>query len=287
MKKITNEFDSKVVDDFIESLQSKLPQYHIDVNNANDFETLLKEKENCHKCKGINDCKNEHRGFYTSFSDDNFLLVECNYKKELKKENLKDSLIKTLYLPKKILEADICDYYVNSESRKKIHASMINYITNYDRNNLNKGLYLFGNFSVGKTYTLACLANELEKNNISCLLIYFPDLVSDLKNAIGTSRYELLINMLKSVDVLMLDDLGSENMTPWLRDEVIGPIINYRLLEGKSIFISSNITPGDLVNHFAIDKAPQSKIKGERIVSRLKDLVTSICMDDCSVIRRG
>lgn len=286
MKKITNEYDSKIVDDFIESLQSRLPQYHIDVNNANDFEILLNERENCSNCRGINDCKNEHRGYYTTVLNDNFSLTECDYKKELRKENLKDSLIKTLYLPKKILEADIMDYYVNSESRKKIYASMTNYITNYNRNTLNKGLYLFGNFSVGKTYTLACLANELARNNISCLLIYFPDLVADLKNAIGSPRYEALINMLKSVDVLMLDDLGSENMTPWLRDEVIGPIINYRLLEGKSIFISSNITPGDLVNHFAIDKAPQSRIKGERIVSRLKDLVTSICMDDCNVIRR-
>ena len=199
---------------------------------------------------------------------------------------MKDSLIKTLYLPKKILEANIKDYYTNSESRKKIYTAIVNFITNYDPNSINKGLYLFGNFSVGKTYTLACLANELARKNISCLLIYFPDLVSDLKNAIGTTRFESLINMLKTVDVLMLDDLGSENMTPWLRDEIIGPIINYRLLEGKTLFISSNIPPADLVDHFSIDKAPQNRIKGERIVSRLKDLVTSISMDDCNPIRR-
>ena len=202
------------------------------------------------------------------------------------KADEKDSMIKTIELTKKILVANINYYYTNSESRKKIYTAIVNFVTNYDSNSMNKGLYLFGNFSVGKTYTLACLANELARKNISCLLIYFPDLVSDLKNAIGSTRFESLINMLKTVDVLMLDDLGSENMTPWLRDEILGPIINYRLLEGKTLFISSNIPPIELVNHFSIDKAPQNRIKGERIVSRVKDLVTSISMDDCNPIRR-
>lgn len=286
MRKIEIEFDAKAVDEYVLKLKEKLPQYDINVNNANDFEILLHERENCINCKGLNCCLNGNKGLYTVFTDGKFSLVDCEYKKEARNESLKDSLIKTLYLPKKILEANIKDYYTNSESRKKIYTAIVNFVTNYDSNSMNKGLYLFGNFSVGKTYTLACLANELARKNISCLLIYFPDLVSDLKNAIGTTRFESLINMLKTVDVLMLDDLGSENMTPWLRDEILGPIINYRLLEGKTLFISSNIPPIELVNHFSIDKAPQNRIKGERIVSRLKDLVTSISMDDCNPIRR-
>ena len=286
MRKIEIEFDAKAVDEYVLKLKEKLPQYDINVNNANDFEILLHERENCINCKGLNWCLNGNKGLYTVFNDGKFSLVDCEYKKEARNESLKDSLIKTLYLPKKILEANIKDYYTNSESRKKIYTAIVNFVTNYDSNSMNKGLYLFGNFSVGKTYTLACLANELARKNISCLLIYFPDLVSDLKNAIGTTRFESLINMLKTVDVLMLDDLGSENMTPWLRDEILGPIINYRLLEGKTLFISSNIPPIELVNHFSIDKAPQNRIKGERIVSRLKDLVTSISMDDCNPIRR-
>ena len=286
MRKIEIEFDAKAVDEYVLKLKEKLPQYDINVNNANDFEILLHERENCINCKGLNCCLNGNKGLYTVFNDGKFSLVDCEYKKEARNESLKDSLIKTLYLPKKILEANIKDYYTNSESRKKIFTAIVNFVTNYDSNSMNKGLYLFGNFSVGKTYTLACLANELARKNISCLLIYFPDLVSDLKNAIGTTRFESLINMLKTVDVLMLDDLGSENMTPWLRDEILGPIINYRLLEGKTLFISSNIPPIELVNHFSIDKAPQNRIKGERIVSRLKDLVTSISMDDCNPIRR-
>ena len=118
-------------------------------------------------------------------------------------------------------------------------------------------------------------------------MIYFPDLVTDLKNAISdNNRYQSLINMLKSVPVLMLDDLGSENMTPWIRDEILGPVINYRVLENKPVFISSNIKPGDLKNHLAIDKSSESVLKADRIISRLNALMVSINMDDSNKYSR-
>ena len=143
-----------------------------------------------------------------------------------------------------------------------------------------KGLYLYGDFAVGKTYTLAVIANELSKKDKSSLLIYFPDLVIELKNSIGTDKFQELINMLKDVDVLMLDDLGSENMTSWLRDEILGPVINYRLMENKPLFISSNIKPGELEDHLAIDKSRENVMKAKRIISRLNDMVNAIDMSD-------
>ena len=92
--------------------------------------------------------------------------------------------------------------------------------------------------------------------------------------------------MLKDVDVLMLDDLGSENMTSWLRDEILGPVINYRLMENKPVFISSNIKPGDLEEHLAIDKAKENVLKARRIISRLNDMVDCIDMSDSEKYRR-
>lgn len=283
MKKINFNIDNKGINEYITSVQKEVPEYIVDITNVNDFSILLEERKNCKYCNSLSECKNKNYGHYTIFKDDCFSLVACEMYKALEQ---RENLIQTLYLPQKILDAKIEDYYTNSESRKKIYSSMINFITNYDSNKLNKGLYLFGGFSLGKTYTLATMANELAKKNISCLLIFFPDLVSDLKSAISTPRYTSLINMLKEVDVLMLDDLGSENMTPWLRDDVLGPILNYRLLENKSVFISSNISPSNLVNHLSIDKTPESKLKGERIVSRLHSLVVAISMDDCEKIKR-
>ena len=71
-----------------------------------------------------------------------------------------------------------------------------------------------------------------------------------------------------------------ENMTPWLRDEVLGPIVNYRMNLKKPIFISSNIEPKDLKNHFMMNGSEEEKVKAGRISSRLNSLVNAISMND-------
>lgn len=285
MRKIELASNDEVVDKYVAQIQKLYPMYLVNVNNVNDFQIMHEEFKNCSSCKGLNDCKNANVGYITKYENNEFCLRECKYKSELKAQNNKSSLIKTLYLPKNILDARLENFDVNTESRKKIYSQLSSFISNYG-NSKQKGLYLYGSFSIGKTYTLACIANELAKNNISSLLIYFPDLVSDLKNALGTSRFEELINMLKSIDVLMLDDIGSENMTPWLRDEILGPILNYRVLEEKPIFISSNISPNDITAHFAIDKSPSSILKAQRIVSRLTSLAYIVDMSDSMKYKR-
>lgn len=289
MKKIeidTN-VDKNLINDFISDIQKEFPEYAINNQNVIEFSLLLESNKKCVKCKGLDFCDNENKGFKLIYEDDAFKYSPCRYLNDFNKKNKNKSLIKTLYLPSKILEARIDNYDINSESRKKIFAKINEFITATRNGEYAKGLYLYGTFSIGKTYTLACIANELARNNIESLLIYFPDLVTDLKNAISdNNRYQSLINMLKSVPVLMLDDLGSENMTPWIRDEILGPIINYRVLENKPVFISSNIKPNELKNHLAIDKLSESNLKAERIISRLNALMVSINMDDSNKYSR-
>lgn len=284
MRKIEQNVNNKIVDDYIKELQDKLPQYKIDLNNVNDFSVMLEETENCKNCLGLSECKNNTKGYFTKYENNDFSYAECQYKKENRLQNENDSLIQTLYISRRVLNAKLEDFDVNTESRKKIFNHIGSFLSKTEEKKM--GLYLYGTFSIGKTFTLSCIANELKKANKECLLIYFPDLVVDLKNAIGTDRFPLLINMLKSIDILMLDDLGSENMTAWIRDEILGPVINYRLLEDKPVFISSNIEPKELVNHLAIDKSSANQLKAERIVSRLQGLVLPICMDDTNRYKR-
>ena len=192
-------------------------------------------------------------------------------------------LIKTLFIPQRILNADLAYFDNTTKNREKI----LTYITNFINSTLNKeympGLYMYGDFSTGKTYILGCIANELARNNIKSLIIYFPDLVVELKSAIGTPRFDELLNHLKSVDVLLLDDLGSENMTPWLRDEILGPVLNYRLMEEKPVFVSSNMSINDLKIHLNVEKG--NDLKAQRIISRLTGLVKQIELDNNSYKR--
>ena len=275
--------DKKAIEDFIKEIQKEFPNHDVNVNNVNDFAICLEQKKNCKDCLGLKYCQNSENGHYTAFVGNGFVSVPCKYKKENEAKN--HSLIKTLYLPSEVLNATLENFEANTDSRKKIYKHIVETIGN-KKEDFYKGLYLYGTFSIGKTYNLAVIANELSKNNIKSLLIYFPDLVLDLKNAMGTPRFEELVNMLKSIDVLMLDDVGSENITPWVRDEILGPVINYRMMAELPMYISSNLNPADLTKHLSIDNSPQGVLKAKRIVSRMTSLLSPIDMDDSKRYKR-
>lgn len=267
------------INKYIDEIKKQFPDCDVNLYNVNDFQLVLQEEANCKKCLGLYQCKNSTKGLRCALVDGNFSAVECKYKKDLNNKLNHNDLIKTFYMPSSIKEYTFENYDLNCESREKIFKRSLEFIANFGKEN-SKGLYLYGSNSKGKTYTLGCIANELAKANIKSLLIYFPDLVSDLKQSLNDNRFSDIINMLKEIDVLMLDDLGAENMTPWLRDEILGPILNYRVLEHKPIFISSNIPPNDLRSHLQIDKMKSSEVKANRILSRLTSLTSSINMDD-------
>ena len=287
MKKLENDtFDPQNAESYVNEIKKIFPRENISILNVNDYYEVYNNSRNCMFCKGIENCKNRDRGYALKVNNGMFYQEACKYEKQRLERSKKTSLINTLYLPQKILDALIDEYNINSDSRKKIMVQITKFLNDLKSGEKAKGLYLFGDFAVGKTYTLAVIANEVSKMDKTSLLIYFPDLVLELKNSIGTDRFQELVNMLKDVDVLMLDDLGSENMTTWLRDEILGPVINYRLMENKPLFISSNIKPGDLEEHLATDKTKENIMKAKRIISRLNDMVDCIDMSDCEKYTR-
>ncbi len=280
-----NQFDEKELEKYIKEIQSHFPNVEVTLDNVNDCSLVLTERQNCRNCPGLHSCKNQVKGFMTDMVEDKFTSIPCRFKKEIIEKNSKDSLIKTLYMPQSIKEYTFENYNLECESRQKIYSYVQNFIINYGKEPV-KGLYISGTFSIGKTYTLACIANELSKAGISSLLIYFPDLVSDIKQALNDQRFTSVVNMLKEIDVLMLDDFGSENMTPWLRDEILGPVLNYRALEHKPVFVSSNLSIAEIKTHIMIDKFKSSEIKAERILERLKTVSITISMDDSQKYKR-
>lgn len=247
--------------------------------NLNNCLVYLHEHENCRACQGLASCKNHQVGYSYKFNknlDEPFYLEACEYKKKEIMLNKQNEFIKTLYLPPSLQEATLADFEPTSPERIAVLKYVTNFLHTFAPGKETKGLIIGGPYRTGKTYILAALQKELSKSGVTSLLIYFPDLIRELKSSLGTPNYENLINKLKEVDVLMLDDLGSETMTVWLRDEVLGPILNYRLGAHKPLFASTNLTPVQLSKHFAVSNDEMDKTKTARIGSRLLGLSSYI-----------
>lgn len=122
-----------------------------------------------------------------------------------------------------------------------------------------KNLLFTGSAGIGKTYISSCIANEIIKNGHTVLYQTAPlllDSIFDYKynNKATKALYDNLFN----VNLLIIDDLGTENLTAAKFSEIF-TLLNARLLTPNTkTIISTNFSLEEL-----------SKMYDTRIVSRL------------------
>ena len=60
-----------------------------------------------------------------------------------------------------------------------------------------KGFYLYGKFGVGKSFVLGALANELASIKIRSVVVFVPEFLREMKNAIGDNTLNEKIDYIK------------------------------------------------------------------------------------------
>ncbi|RLD11172.1 MAG: DNA replication protein DnaC [Chloroflexota bacterium] len=94
-----------------------------------------------------------------------------------------------------------------------------------------KGWLTFtGTYGCGKTHLAAAIANYRAGLGTPPLFIMVPDLLDHLRatfNPKSETSYDRLFNQIKTTNLLILDDLGTESMTPWVKEKLY-QLFNYR-----------------------------------------------------------
>lgn len=262
--------------DFVYGLEIK---EDILMKYTSSLEDAHLECKNCKKCPGLTECKNKVPGYvYTPIKDNNiinFSYVACDKKIKEIKDNEYRQNIELFDMPKDIANATLKDMYKDDKARLPIIKYFKEFIDNYDNEEKPKGLYLHGSFGSGKTYLIAALFNEMAKKNIRSALIYYPEFLRSLKSSFQTNYIEQF-NYIKKVPLLLLDDIGAENGSAWARDEVLGPILQYRMEEHLPTFFTSNLTIEELEMSLAATSTGVDKVKARRIIERIKQLTTNL-----------
>ena len=124
------------------------------------------------------------------------------------------------------------------------------FIENFD-NPEEKNLIFTGNTGVGKTFLTNCIANEMLQLGKTVLYQTAPvmfDEINDAKFGREHARFDLYENIL-NVDLLIIDDLGTEKITDSKITELF-TIINTRLLNQNhkitKTIISTNLNVDEL-----------------------------------------
>ena len=124
-----------------------------------------------------------------------------------------------------------------------------------------RGLWLQGDVGTGKT-TLAMLVSGTALDSGRSVAIYsLPRLLNLLRESMDSDGGMLdFMDRLTAVDLLHLDDLGAENQTDWVLEQLYS-IVNARYEAERAIVATTNLMPDEL-----------SERLGARTVSRLVEI---------------
>lgn len=180
--------------------------------------------------------------------------------------------LKLINLPASLRKASLAQVDLDDLGRLPVFEKLLAFVEQYPT--IRKGLYLYGDFGVGKSFMVAALAHDLsEKRGVSSTLLHYPSFVIDAKNAISDGNVKALVDELKLSEVLILDDIGAEQSTPWVRDEILQVILQYRMQENLPTFFTSNFNFEDLEKHFAKGKNGNDETwEARRVMERIRYL---------------
>jgi DNA replication protein DnaC len=119
-------------------------------------------------------------------------------------------------------------------------------------------LLIIGPYGCGKTHLAAAIANACIEREVPLLFVVVPDLLDYLRAAYAPDSpvsYDQRFEQVRNIDLLILDDLGTQNATPWAAEKLY-QLLNYRYLAELPTVITTNL---------------QSSEMDPRLASRLRD----------------
>jgi len=167
-------------------------------------------------------------------------------------------------------------FKVEDEIQKTAYNKAVEYAKNIEKNIETGTNILFvgkGHVGTGKTHLACAIANDVLSRGIPVKVINIVALVDELKEFKSAQKREL-----KTVKVLLIDDLGKENSTTWLCSEIYG-IINARYESELPTIITTEGSLKDLEDNYKIDVDGKIVNKGLSMVSRLTESCFLAVMD--------
>lgn len=96
------------------------------------------------------------------------------------------------------------------------------------KSEMKNGLIIYGNIGYEKTYLAACIANKMIGQNKIVLMEKSSSIIDKIKesfNKDGLSEMQI-IELYSNVDMLIIDDLGNENISKWALEKLYKIISN-------------------------------------------------------------
>ena len=88
-----------------------------------------------------------------------------------------------------------------------------------------------------------------------------------------------MVDQVKKAEILILDDIGAEQMSTWVRDEVLQVILQHRMQESLPTFFTSNFNLEELEGHFSASRNGDETWQAKRLMERVKFLAKEVHLE--------
>ncbi len=247
------------------------------------FNDYVQDRHKCTNCQGLAYCHQYQKGIRQElYVDNNHLqniLMKCDYLLAEEEKTKHQKYYK---------QADFDPSYFKIDLRELDHGQNVAYkkslIQAIDCYEKTIGLYLFGDVGSGKSYMSAALCNEYAKNKQKVAFVNVPRFISNLKLSFGNDEeMREKLKKLEIVDVLVLDDIGGESISLWSRDDILLPILDYRMNNNKMTLFTSNYSIKTLEEKYKIASANGiDSVGAKRIIERITTLAKEIYLNGVS-----
>lgn len=133
------------------------------------------------------------------------------------------------------------------------------------------GILMCGNAGTGKTFYSNCISNELKSKGFAVLSFNLTKYLNELRNFKEGETEKNIIEAIKSVDCVIIDDIGNEKLTDWGIEKMFS-LFNEIYLNKKSCILSTNLSKNQLEEHFKI-------LDSKKITDRLSELCRPFIFD--------
>lgn len=229
------------------------------------------DMKNCKNCKGINSCNKEPKYLVSSVVVNNGIvdrnIIPC--KKYLEYTNFKKRFI-SYDFPDEWLDNVILRDVANMRSKVKIE--ILGIYSNALEGIKNKWIFIKGDIACGKSYYAASLVVDAARQGSFEKICFMnvPDRFKELSDLAFSKNpsFNTELEKYKTADFLVFDDFGNEFKSDFVRDNILFPILSYRVKNKLFTIFTSNYSMDDCASMYQTSNVSKPKI--EQIKSMLK-----------------
>ena len=242
--------------------------------NASYFQNWIIHLRKCAGCQGLEYCRQPIKGKVCTIDLDEFgylfeKYVSCKFEQKEEKKMVHERNYRICHGTKEDLMIDFSEIKLENEPQEYIDV----YTAVAQSFEGRKGMYIYGQPGSGKSYLMWAVANHFAKKNKKVSYVKVPFFVQDLKQSFNDSEYiQLILSHLRFSEVLILDDIGSESISQWERDEILFPVLDYRMNHGLKTYFASNYTMEELELQYRLMKQPNAQVASLRLLERIRTL---------------